>query len=182
MKWIGHLAKAISIVLLLGLGSTADALPVATNQILRGDFDFSGFGSTGPYDFLRTELFFTDFLQPNEFIVVSIFDAQDQPATPGNTVVNNFGFPINNIGFENPLIPPALADGIGFVLFQFSQPIQVDSVNVRGVIQFDGIDGTPLVPAKLSVSAIPEPGTLLLMVAGLARMIAPRSRIHRGTP
>ncbi len=179
MRNLLRLLSLAGLVLTLGLGSgTAHAIPVGTDQFLRADFDISALTPAGPYDFLGTTLTF-DALFPNEVIETAIFDAEGQPPVGTLTTVNNFGVPINNISDKTPLSPAALADGVGFILFSFSQPIDVSGVHVSGFV--GAIGRTPSSAASLSVVPVPEPSTTLLHLSALgvlAALAVRRRRAH----
>ncbi len=147
----------------------AHAIPVGTDQFLRADFDISALTPAGPYDFLLFLLQF-DALFPNEEFETTVFDAEGQPPVGTLTTVNNFGVPIDNITDETSLSPAALADGVGFILLSFSQPIDVSRVLVGG--RTSASEGTPLSDASFSVVPMPEPSTALLHASALSVLAA----------
>ena len=118
----------------------------------RADFDLSGETPAGPYVCLRHQFVFNDFLDIGEFFTIDIYDVDGGPVIGSTSITNNFGVPINNVGHEIFVSGTALADGIGFELLTFSQPIDMQALTVRGHAPPNCIGGaqTSFVPATLT--------------------------------
>ncbi len=125
---------------------------VVDGTSLRADFDMSGLSPAGPYTCLRNIFGFNTDLDIGESINVQLFDTEGGSPVGSRVVNNNFGTPINNVAFEVFMIPPALTDGIGYLLYQFSQAVDVGSLQVQGELDCsDPTTWTPTVDATLTV-------------------------------
>ena len=133
------------------LGITVIEVGTGPLMALRADFDLSGLTPSGPYDCMRHVWDFNGTLAVGESFTIRIFDNDGGPPVGTRVLNNTFGIPIDNVGYEMSMPAPALADGIGFLLVQFSQEIDVESLMVNGQVPGCNVASTDFVPATLTV-------------------------------
>jgi hypothetical protein len=145
----------------------AGAIPIGAGDTVRVDFDLSSALPAPPYSNITTFYGFgpIDLLDPGEGWTVSIFDEENEPALNSFSFISPFP-PRKEVFqgvFDSPSLP-AFSDGAGFLLltdivgtFELTT-VQFSGTNLVGPTPF--VDGT--------ITVVPEPTTLVLIVTGLA--------------
>jgi len=164
----------LAVLTALFLPAPAVAVPIGVGDVVRGDFDVSGFSATGPYDVMRMSIQLgdgsgsssqplSDLFDPADVIQVDFYDAPGVLVGQRQLGPNLFSVLSDLLFVGVPLFSPALADGVGFFRITGVQ----GAIELRLVL-ISGETATSAAGFREATLSVPEPTTSLLLAAGLA--------------